>query len=168
MDPRTLLEWLWIHVYLPPLSERFDDRVRDLSDPLHVVMLLVAFETERQIGGTSNFLETCSGRYARDTVDALEIIGCDAAARQLEHVLAIAERALLEHTTLSRDSGRIGAHPFVSADWRAEAVAVSACDEVDRLGAAIDWAPVREALAQFATRNYAALVVHVPEAQRGA
>ena len=84
MTPAELVEALSIQIYSPPLSEhRSSGRIADTSAPLSVAMLILDFDTEVAMNGSNSFLGNSNGDYARETVTALEIIGCADEARLL-------------------------------------------------------------------------------------
>lgn len=102
---------LSVKVFEPPLSDlRETGRLRDLWSPLSVLMLVVDFETEVEMNGVVDFLGNSTGRYAKETVAALECIGCPDDAAALRQIVSIATRARMTHATIQKDRERLG--PF--------------------------------------------------------
>ena len=91
-------------IYEPPLSAiRDDGSITDLSNPLAVVMLVVDFETEVSMNGITNFIGNSTGRYARETVDAIRVLGCPAHADLLSQMLDVADGAGMTFDAIQRD-----------------------------------------------------------------
>jgi hypothetical protein len=91
-------------IYEPPLSEMRDNgSITDLSNPLAVVMLVVDFETEVSMNGITNFIGNSTGRYARETVDAMRALGCPAHADLLSQMLDVADAAGMTFDAIQRD-----------------------------------------------------------------
>ena len=100
MTPAELVEALSIQIYSPPLSEhRSSGRIADTSAPLSVAMLILDFDTEVAMNGSNSFLGNSNGDYARETVTALEIIGCAGAARLLSEIIGIATKMRSNHSS---------------------------------------------------------------------
>jgi len=91
-------------IYEPPLSAMRDDgSITDVSNPLAVVMLVVDFETEVSMNGITNFIGNSTGRYARETVDAIRALGCTEHADLLSQILDIADNAGMTFDAIQRD-----------------------------------------------------------------
>ena len=104
MSPDQLLEELSIQMSAPPLSEALGgDAVPDLADPLIVAMLILALETELMMSGIITFLGNSSGRFAAQTVTALQMVGCSRQATLLQQILDIATAAGMTHEAIQQD-----------------------------------------------------------------
>lgn len=110
MTIHELLSEFSIKIYEPPLSEmRDDNRIRDLTNPISVVMLIVDFETEVMMSGIINFIGNSTGAFANETVLALKAIGCDVQASLLQKILDIAAAAGMTHEAIQKErSGVVG------------------------------------------------------------
>ncbi|MHC4404088.1 MAG: DMP19 family protein [Planctomycetota bacterium] len=115
MTPADLLTEFSIKIYEPPLCEMRDDgQIRDPSNPIAVLMLVVDFETEVSMNGISNFIGNSTGLFANETVAALEIIGCDTQAAQLERILAIATDAGITHEAIQHERSGLPEYAITS------------------------------------------------------
>jgi len=104
MTASELLSEFSIKIYEPPLSELRDNgTIRDLSNPIAVVMLVIDFDTEISMNGINDFIGNSTGIYANETVAALETIGCSKQAQQLKKVLEIATAAGMTHDAIQQD-----------------------------------------------------------------
>jgi hypothetical protein len=117
VTPAELVEALSIQIYSPPLSEhRNSGRIADTSAPLSVAMLILDFDTEVTMNGINLFLGNSTGDYARETVTALEIIGCADAARLLREIIDIATTAGMTRDAICAD--RTNLAPYAVTSWR--------------------------------------------------
>lgn len=100
-----LLHDLSVRIYDDPslVGLRDSGAVADLRQPLHVVMLLLDFDTEVAMSGIVDFLGNSTGRYAKETADALEIVGCRSDAAALREILQAASDAGLTHEAVQAD-----------------------------------------------------------------
>jgi hypothetical protein len=104
MTPAELLSEFAIRIYDLPLSEiRDNGMIRDISNPVAIVMLVVDFDTEVSMNGINNFIGNSTGVFANETVAALRAIGCDTQAGQLQKILAIANAAGMTHDMIQRE-----------------------------------------------------------------
>lgn len=93
-----------VKVYRPPLSELRDSgRIGDTSDVVCAAMLVVDFETEVTMSGIVDFIGNSTGRFATETVAALELIGCTKEAECLRRILAAAAVAGMTHEAIQRE-----------------------------------------------------------------
>ena len=111
MNPEHLLSELSVKIYEPPLSEiRDSGRIADLSSAVSVLMLFIDFETEVMMNGIADFLGNSTGLYARQTVSALQIIGCPVQADALGRILTVAHDAGMTYEAIQAD--RSGLKPY--------------------------------------------------------
>lgn len=82
---------------------RDDGQIEDLSNPLSVVMLVIAFRTEVEMNGIVDFLGNSTGVYAVETVGALRKIGCDEEATCLEEIIRIASESGMSYDEIQND-----------------------------------------------------------------
>jgi hypothetical protein len=144
MTPSDLLDEFSIKIYEPPLSEiRDSGLVRDLSNPIAVVMLVVDFDTEVEMNGINNWIGNSTGLYAEETVVALEMIGCVSQAMQLKHVLEIAAAAGMTHDAIREDRSGLAEFAVTSFSkihgdkWDA------ASDEISNIHSLINYEEIR-------------------------
>lgn len=154
MSPSDLLSEFSIKIYEPPLSElRKNGAVRDLANPICVVMLIVDFETEVSMNGINNFIGNSTGLYAGETVAALRKIGCNVYAEQLRTILEIATAAGMTHDAIQQDLSGHEEYTITSFSevhgekWEA------ACDQIDNLGTEIDYADIMAHAEKFVARH---------------
>lgn len=104
MDASQILTELSVKIYSAPLSDlRTTGEIRNLSNPLCVIMLIIDLETEYSMNGIVNFLGNSTGVFAQETVQALRIIGCHDGADKLAAILEAAERAGMTHDAIQQD-----------------------------------------------------------------
>lgn len=82
---------------------RDDGQIEDLSNPLSVVMLVIAFRTEVEMNGIVDFLGNSTGIYAVETVGALRKIACHEEADCLEAIIRIAAESGMSHEEIQND-----------------------------------------------------------------
>jgi hypothetical protein len=76
MKPHDVIQDLAEDIYQGPLSGiRDEPDYPDLSNPLHVVVLLIDCDTEIDMNGMLGFLENMTGQHLAKTTEALEMIG---------------------------------------------------------------------------------------------
>lgn len=113
--PAQLLQAFSIQIYEPPLSLiREADGFPDLNDPVTGLMLVVDFETEVSMSGITDFIGNSTGRYAPQTIQALEFIGCPTQASQLREILHMATSAGMTHEAVQRDLEHMQAYEVVT------------------------------------------------------
>ncbi|MCZ7678420.1 MAG: DMP19 family protein [Sandaracinaceae bacterium] len=79
----------------------------DLSRLLSIVMLVVDFQVEVEMVGMVDFLGNSTGRYARETAEALERIGCTSEAEILREILRIAEGVGMTHAAIQAERSKL-------------------------------------------------------------
>ncbi len=139
MMPDELLSQFSIKIYEPPLSELRDSgTIRNLSDPIAVMVLIVDFETEVTMNGINNFIGNSTGLFADETVAALKIIGCTTQADQLQRILDIATAAGMTYATIQQDRSQLAPYAITSFSelhgdkWDTANAAIQAIDvEID-------------------------------------
>ncbi len=115
MTPEELLSEFSIKIYEPPLCEMHDNgEIRDLSNPIAALMLVVDFETEVSMNGINNFIGNSTGLFANETVAALKTIGCETQAVQLEQILAIAAAVGMTHDAIQQGRSGLQQHAITS------------------------------------------------------
>jgi hypothetical protein len=108
MSSQNLLSELAVKIYEPPLSEiRESGAIADMSNPICVLMLLIDFDTQVCMNGIVNFIGNSTGLYAKETVSALEHIGCSEESRQLADILAVAAAAGITHEAIQADRSSV-------------------------------------------------------------
>jgi hypothetical protein len=162
MNIHEVLSELSIRIYSRPLSEiRSSGHIADLNDPLHVVMLIIDFDTEVKMNGIFNFLGNSTGEFARETVDALKKIQCFDDAKVLEDILNIAARAGMTHDAIQAD--RLGLAAFAVSSFK-EVHGVKwedASEIINELHRKVSLDRVTDALAVFATPHEQRLVAAI-------
>ena len=145
-----LLSEFSIKIYMPPLSEmRESGRIRDLSNPIAVVMLVVDFETEVTMNGITSFIGNNTGIYADETVAALERIGCSDQSQQLKRIIEIAAAAGMTHDAIRQERSCISEYAITSFaelhgnKWNA------AGQEIDKLNRSIDYSVIMQHAERF-------------------
>jgi hypothetical protein len=89
MNTDGLIQTLCVEIYQPPLSKVRDEAdYPNLTNPLHLVILLLDCDTEIDMNGMLGFLENLTGRHLKQTIQALQLIGASKSAALLETVQA--------------------------------------------------------------------------------
>lgn len=89
MNADGLIQELCTGIYQPPLSKVRDEvDYPNLTNPLHLVILLIDCDTEIDMNGMLGFLENSTGRHLKQTIQALQLIGASKSAALLETVQA--------------------------------------------------------------------------------
>lgn len=116
MSPEDLLSELSVKIYELPLSQiRDSGDIEDVSNPICVLMLLIDFDTEVSMNGIVSFLANSTGQYAKETVAALERIGCLEQAKKLADILAVAAEAGMTHEAIRSDRSTV--QPYAVATF---------------------------------------------------
>jgi hypothetical protein len=146
-------------IYEAPLTEHRDSgRIADLSDPISILMLLVDFETEVSMNGICDFIGNSTGLYARETVEALKLVGCTQDAAVLSQILDIADRAGMTHNAIQADRSGLQEYAITSFAELHGDKWDSATEEIGRLVEAIDFERVMKMAVEYAARHEAALI----------
>ena len=145
-----------MRIYEPPLSELRDSgALTDLSNPVSVVMLLIDFETEVSMNGIADYIGNSTGLYAKETVAALEVIGCKTAADVLGRILDVASNAGMTHESIQAERSGLGPYALTSFSEMHGGKWDLALDEVDRLCNTIDFEHVLREVAIFVAEHRA-------------
>ena len=100
----NLLSDLTIAIYTEPLSAFRDTAaIRDPSNPLAVVMLLIDYETECSMSGIVTLLGNSTGSRLPETIKALELIGCASHANCLAQIQEIARQSGMTYDAIQED-----------------------------------------------------------------
>ncbi|MCE2815531.1 MAG: DUF4375 domain-containing protein [Planctomycetaceae bacterium] len=100
----NLLSDLSIAIYAEPLSGFRDTAaIRDLNNPLAVVMLLIDYETECSMSGIVTLLGNSAGSRLPETITALKLIGCDSHATCLAQIQEIAKQSGMTYDAIQKD-----------------------------------------------------------------
>ncbi|MCG6155038.1 DMP19 family protein [Rubinisphaera margarita] len=150
MNPNDLIEQYSIMIYEPPLiHSREDGTIRDLSNPLSVIMLIIDFDSEVSINGINNFLGNSTGRFAHEIVRALQIIGCDPEAAQLQQILDIAETAGMTREAIQQERSGLGLFAVTSFSELHGDKWDAACAEIDTIESEIDYSKISRHATKF-------------------
>ncbi len=101
MSGQDILNDIGLKAYEKPLST-----IRDLptwpslSEPLHVAILLIDFDTEVNMNGLLGFLENSTGAYLEQTIEACRMLGARQTADTLERVREVMGRHAVSHQRL--------------------------------------------------------------------
>ncbi len=91
MDADDVIQALAADIYQSPIAEvRDEPNYPDLTNPLHLAILLIDCDSEIMQNGMLGFLENPTGRHFRMTVQALERIG----AKQCAHLFLAVQDCL--------------------------------------------------------------------------
>ncbi|MDO8330511.1 MAG: DUF4375 domain-containing protein [Fluviicoccus sp.] len=154
MTIADLLSEFSIKIYEPPLSDLRDNGgVRDLSDPIAVVMLILDFETEVSMNGITNFIGNSTGIYSIETVAALDLIGCSNQSQQLKTILEIATAAGMTHDTIQQDRSGLSEYEITSFAKLHGEIWDYASAQIDKLESAIDYTDIMDNAAKFVAKH---------------
>src|SRR6266567_7671845 len=101
MSGQDILNDIGLKAYEKPLST-----IRDLptwpslSEPLHVAILLIDFDTEVNMNGLLGFLANPTGAYLEETIAACRMLGARQTADTLQRVRDVMGRHALSHQRL--------------------------------------------------------------------
>ena len=87
----------------PILAVREHPSWPNLSNPLHVALLLIDFDTELNMNGILGFLENSTGAYLNQTVDACRLVGAEKTATTLSEIRDAMQRHSVSHHELRAD-----------------------------------------------------------------
>jgi len=79
-------------------------------------MLVVDLRSEVEMGGVAQYIGNSSGKYARETVEALTLIGCPGEAAKLAAILDLADSIGMTHDAIQAD--RSGLAPYAVTTFR--------------------------------------------------
>jgi hypothetical protein len=102
LQPREMIEALSIRIYEPPLSSA-RNRLRNLSEPLRVVILILDFDTEVTMNGMLGFLENSTGLFFAETIDDFKKIGSLETAEVLRCITGTLHKHGVTPSTLRSD-----------------------------------------------------------------
>jgi len=155
VTPAEVLTELSIRVYEEPLSGHRDSgAIADLSQPLSVVMLLIDFDTEITMNGiVDGFIGNSTGKYARQTVKALELVGCTTLASQLGRVLDIADRAGMTHGQIQEDRSHLELHAVTTFRDTHGDRWEQACEAIYREEEQMDYQALQNALQAYVGKH---------------
>ena len=74
-----------------------------LTNPLHVALLLIDFDTELAMQGILGFLENSTGAYLEQTIDAFRLIGDEHSAATLSQIQIAMRKHAVSHEALRAD-----------------------------------------------------------------
>jgi hypothetical protein len=101
VNVQDLIEDLMVKAYEEPLSNiRNLSRWPMLSDPLHLVILLIDFDTEVCMNGLLGFLENSTGAFLDETIQAFQHIGAQPTADILNRTREAMHRHGVSHHSL--------------------------------------------------------------------
>ena len=104
MNTKELFEEFTIKIYEAPLNEyRENGNIRDLSNPISVVMLVIDFDTEVTMNGICDYIGNNTGRFSIEIVAALKEIGCQSYAEKLQNIQNIATTAGMTYQTIQQE-----------------------------------------------------------------
>ena len=154
MTGQDLLDQFSVKIYSSPLAElRTSGAVRDLSNPIHVAMLLIDFETEVSMSGISDFIGNSSGRYLSETIGALTQIGRHSDANLLRQISVVATSAGMTHEAIQAERSDVPEYTVTSwAEMHGDKWNIT-CRRIRELCDAIDFAGVIEGVAELVERN---------------
>ena len=154
MRRMDLLTEFAIKIYEPPLCEMRDSgAIADLSNPIAVAMLVVDFETEVTMQGIVDFIGNSTGLYVRETVKALQIIGCDTQADQLQRILDIADVAGMTHDAIQEDMSGLAPHAITSFSKLHGEKWDSACKQISAIDDEVDYHEILSHAHAFVQRH---------------
>jgi hypothetical protein len=89
MNADSFIQELAVQIYEEPLSGiRSETDYPNLSNPLHLAVLLIDCDTEIEINGMLGFLENMTGPYLPETTEALRLIGATKCASLFSSIQA--------------------------------------------------------------------------------
>ncbi len=93
MNAAATLQELSISIYEVPLSDvRNEADYPNLSNPLHLAVLLIDCDTEIDMNGMLGFIENSTGQHLNRTAEALKLVGAPKSASLLESVRSCMDR----------------------------------------------------------------------------
>jgi hypothetical protein len=101
------------------------------------------------MNGINNFLGNSSGRFSKETVAALKMIGAHDQAARLERILVVAEDAGMTHDAIQRERSGLGEHAIVSFHEVHGSKWDEASDEICDLESEIDYSGIWSCAEEF-------------------
>jgi hypothetical protein len=87
----------------PILAVRDHPSWPNLSNPLHVALLLIDFDTELCMNGILGFLENSTGAHLDQTIDAFRLVRAEQTATTLSQIRGAMQRHSVSHQQLRSD-----------------------------------------------------------------
>jgi hypothetical protein len=87
----------------PILSVRRQPSWPNVSNPLHLALLLVDFDTELSMNGILGFLENSTGAFLDQTIDGFRLVGAGQTATTLSEIRDAMQRHSASHNQLRAD-----------------------------------------------------------------
>ena len=154
MEASKLLDELSVRIYEPPLSNYRDDgRIRDTTNPLSVVMLLIDYETECSMNGVIGFLGNSTGSRLAETIIAVRKIGCVDHAEVLEQIRDTATTSGMSNEAIQDDRADLQEFAVTSFSELHGDKWDDACDTISMLHENVDWDSFWKATLDF-VRNH--------------
>jgi hypothetical protein len=129
----------------------------DLTNPVSVLMLVSDFRTEGEMQGILGFLHNSTGRYAHETVRALEVIGCPTEAGKLREILTVAEGAGATWEALQAQNAEVEQYEIVTLDLPPGANREDAWQSMLALFYEIDFDVIFERVESYVEQHRAAI-----------
>lgn len=104
MNNIELLDKISELIYEDPLAQiRATGRIANTKIPLHCVMLVIDFDTERMMNGIIDYFGNSTGLYVDETIIALEKIGAKETSKKLSQISAIAKDNGIDYNSIQID-----------------------------------------------------------------
>lgn len=115
MNADAIIQKLAVEIYRSPLSKtRSEIDYPNLANPLHLAILLIDFDGEIEMNGILGFLENSTGRYLKQTIEALNLIGAPKSAALLDSVQSCLTKFGVTWESLRSDSAGIVEYQITS------------------------------------------------------
>lgn len=149
-----LLDEFSFKIYEAPLSDLRDSgAIRNLSNPVAVLMLLIDFLTEVEMNGINNFLGNSTGLYAHETVESLKLISCGSEADRLAKILSIANAAGMTYEAIQADRTSLHEFEVTSFEKTHGEKWDQASEEIQNVESDLDYDQIRDALLPYFAKH---------------
>lgn len=154
MTTEQLLDELARKIYQPPLSGfRESEEIRDVENPISVVILIIDFDTEWQMNGIFNFLGNSTGRYLKETIKALDKINAVKCLNTLNEIAVIAQEAKMTHEAIQEDRSSLTEYQILSWNEAHGNKWEEAENKINRLDETFDFDELYQCLEAFVAKH---------------
>lgn len=134
MSGKDILNDIGLKAYREPLSSlRSLPGWPSLSDPLHVAILLIDFDTEVSMNGLLGYLENSTGAYLDQTIEACRVLGARQTTDTLRRVRDVMASCEVSHQRLREPFRHTVEHQITSFSELHDGSLGDFADEVSRL-----------------------------------
>lgn len=115
MNGQDLLNEIGLKAYKKPLSEIRNLSVwPSLSNPVHLAVLLIDFDSEVTINGLLGFLENPTGAFLNETIDAFQMLEANETTHVLRRIQDVMNKHAVSHERLRGTANQANEYQITS------------------------------------------------------